>query len=122
MPRIAVACPCRRNSGTATASNVTAYTLEPLVEYVTYRHPPDDSFAGEGEQECRWNVIRRKIHALLPLFKYLQIPTERHSLSIGLIDSSCFRVFVDTFWLAVFQKKGRQVCSTAALRLLTVDC
>jgi hypothetical protein len=61
---------------------VTAYPLEKVVEPVTYRYTPDDAFTVESKQECGWNVIRRKIHASLPLFEDFEIATERHALFV----------------------------------------
>ena len=77
--------------------DVTAYPLEKVVEHVTYRHAPDDSFTVESKQECRWNMIRRKIHASLPLFEYFEIATKKHSLFVVVKE-------VRHFWC------GRTVC------------
>src|SRR4051812_15766452 len=62
--------------------DMTADALEHVGEHVTYRHTPDDSFTVEGKQECRWDVIQRKVHAPLPLFEYFEIVTESHAFFV----------------------------------------
>src|SRR5262249_45628037 len=63
-------------------ADVTAYAVEKVVEHMTNRHAPDDSFAVKGKEECGWNVIRRKIHAPLPLFEDFEVATEGHPLFV----------------------------------------
>src|SRR5262245_18539209 len=83
--------------GNDDVSNVTANSEEKVVEQVPDGHTPDDSFAFEGKQECRWNVIRRKIHAALSFFEYFEIATEEHSLFVIVEE-------IRDFW------RGRTMC------------
>ena len=68
--------------GNDDVANVTTDSEKKVVERVPDRHTPEDSFAFEGKQECRWNVIRRKIHAARSFFEYFEIATEGHSLFV----------------------------------------
>src|SRR4029077_10006460 len=63
-------------------ANVTADAEKLLVESVPDRHTPDDAFALERKQECRWNKIRRDIHAAFPFLEHLKIASEGHSFLV----------------------------------------
>jgi hypothetical protein len=62
-----------------------------IVQLVSDRHSPDNSFVLESEEKRRRHVIGREIHTSFPLMKHLEVPTERHPFLVMVQELRDFR-------------------------------
>ena len=63
-------------------ADMPADAQEELIQFMADGHPPHDSRSRKRKQECRRNVIRRKILTSRVLCQHLKIACERHALLV----------------------------------------